>query len=399
MADEKELDPHAPRFIFQNLCDWMNETNLGNGIADLMCYFDRYGNAKPGIFVEYTNENLDPNYLTSIGEINELLKYHHPGYFTTRKLKDYVFELDEEGNVDPTDINLLRIVEIRQAYIATYNSRHKDQLAPFEVKDAIKSLIPQTNSFYDPGGIKFNVSDFLSAKVMLKNSFKEYTSSIVNVGLILYVGALMRSSNNLGRTPNLPIELLDRYFNGGTPDYLEGRDCKFYLDDKVQFGYPEFKKFNFTVPISSRNLEIVTEYIRPDFSNLSMTKLKELARRYILMYMNKPKTNKKLTPLEALNVYYKETGRPNQSYIPDVGLSFSSLSNLLMFYAIPEDMLSNTSKEFLDPTNQRVRDRLEIIGAYFSKLTNVYDAYAEASQKTEVRRGSPVVRITSHEED
>ena len=383
----------TPHFVFQNMTDWVNETNLGLGFADLMCHFeeDKRNNKKasPLVFVEYANENLPANESTSIAEIDDLLKYHHPAYFSTPELKDYVFELDDEGNIDATDVNLVRLVEIRQAYVAAYNEKNENPLDSFGVEDAIARLVPQTNFLYDSNGNEFKISDYLSGTVMIQG--KSYTSAILDSGLVVTIASLMTKANYVFLPNRLyPLELLNRWFNGGSPDYLQGRDFRFYLDGKVQFGYPILKKLNFTEPFSRKNVETVMETIRPDYPKLSvepsarnanLDKLTRLARRYIASYMNKPGTNRKLTALEALNILPGLRGTPLKVYNEGKSFTFFGFQSLFSNYIIPDDKLDNVSLEMFSKGRKIVvKRRLSDINEYFRTLAVVYNAY-----KLEVR--------------
>lgn len=402
MAHKTVASLDAPRYVFQNITDWINQTNLGLGFADLYCHYEykynMYIRASPKIFVAYANRKLAANKQTSVLEINDLFKYHHPAYFSTPELKDYVFELDDDGNVDATDTNLLRLVQIRKAYVAAYNEKHKDQLPPFEVDDAIARIIPQTNFLYDSNKNRFNISEYLSAPITLKDDSNSYTSSLLNPGVFNHIVILMMKANNFSDTNIIPSVLLDRYFNGGSPDYLKGRDFKFYLDDnktqlpvhrdKAHFTYPIFKNLDFTNPFSDKNVQTVIKTIRPDFPKLSVdfsteingnNDLTNLAKRYIATYMNQPKTNRKPTALEALNLLYEDGYE--LPYIPGIGLFWQDTRYLLYYYTIPEDKLSDISLEILDPIRKvkLIFSKLDAIRNFFNKLSDAYGDYSKES--------------------
>lgn len=90
MSENKTKE--TPFYVFDNVHDWINEVNLGNGLADLLCHYAKVPKSaknhptgrvsKPETFVRYANRHLENK--ISIEEIRELLKYHHPDYKCSR---------------------------------------------------------------------------------------------------------------------------------------------------------------------------------------------------------------------------------------------------------------------------------------------------------------------------
>ena len=90
---------NGPFYVFDNIHDWLNEINLGNGLATILCWCDEFSECKSDIwqpheFVIRANKFLSVK--TSIGEIRHLLRYHHPYYKCTDEVKNFVFQIDKK---------------------------------------------------------------------------------------------------------------------------------------------------------------------------------------------------------------------------------------------------------------------------------------------------------------
>src|SRR5579871_1320706 len=119
-------------FYFQNLRDFINNVNLGNGLAPLFMHYTPTKVANilshkpdPKMFVSMANQNLPYNNQTDLQEVRNLLRTYHPRYEAPSNLRNYTFDLDEEGDIDPDGPYFRRILQIRNAYVKTFNAQAK----------------------------------------------------------------------------------------------------------------------------------------------------------------------------------------------------------------------------------------------------------------------------------
>src|SRR5438067_2339916 len=99
IPDKEIYNKSKPYFVFDNICDTLNEVNMGNGLA---VYLYHREDRQQGIvydvkkFVKIANIRLKVE--TSLEEIHLLLQYHHPYNRASDSTKELDFEIDEEGN-------------------------------------------------------------------------------------------------------------------------------------------------------------------------------------------------------------------------------------------------------------------------------------------------------------
>lgn len=390
MTEQILHDLKVPYYVFQNIHDWINGVNLGNGLAELMCHYMTNTQLNPEIFVKYANsQDAD----TSIKEIYNLLKYHHPGYFSSDRVQKYIFKLDKNGNIDVTDKNLLRIIEIRNAYVEAFNLLSEEKLGELTIEDAIANIVPQAATLIYSDD-SFTVNELLDTTVMLKDDTREYTTSLLTTSLFGNIAKQMIQANflKLSSRSEIQTNLLAKYFNRGDDEYLPGKNCRFYLDGKVQSNNynPQLSKLNFAKPYSSINIARVKEFIRPDFPSLQEEKkerkLEYLAKRYTTMYIKDSETNMSLTPFKGLNKLGVSTNPKiidptMMPYDPDRGFSILGFKPLLQFYTIPKDMVNDSSNEILDSNysgNVNLINKFIVTNRYFSNLMSTYRAYHQA---------------------
>jgi hypothetical protein len=326
MVEERHRDANAAFYVFDAIYDWINNLDLGNGLADLLCHYNHRSNhydvedLSPNTFVEYANTTL--THKTSKKEIIKILKYRHPSYSFISK--DFIFEIDKNGKVLTSDPIIQCIVEIRNAYVLEYNSRDERRLLFSTAEEAVKNVISQKACIDMFMGMQatgyvdmFNVSDVLDTIVKLKDDNKEYRSSLVNRQLIMEITKLMIRFKNVK-------QIADKYFD------KSGTDCKFYLGGKPQFIHPSIKRMNFIEGFSRSYIDRIVEILRITLPSLGDKRLLELAHRYIVMFTHNPKTDLKYTPMEAMIIL-----------IPENRIARSMIRSQLDFFYISCTSLSN----------------------------------------------------------
>jgi hypothetical protein len=371
-------------YTYDNLHDLLNEINLGNGLAYLLRYHSNSNSSLSHmiyVFIEYANQKLRKE--TSTKEINTLLKYHHPKYRCSDEVKDYLFQLDEKGNISLKDPNLKRIVQIRNAYVITYNTMNQKKLPLLTVKEAREKVVFQKLILENSYG-SFEVLDIISTDVMLKDDTKEYNSSLISGPFLQTIICLIAFTNHLyydRREGLFKAKLLDKYFNNKNEDYPQGSEVGFYLGNRRRSYYPKISRMNFTSSPWETIVKKTSGIIRKDFSNLDVKKpgeniseLELLAENYAVMHMPG------LTFFEScfrngfLSIYLKEES--NKPSLLKTCLAYFWNA----YYRIPENLLNDKYKSLLDPKyrdNKIIREKIRTIIRHMVDISAIYDIYGK----------------------
>ena len=430
-------------YTFDNVHDFLDEVNVGNGLADLLCHYveEKIPGGKvrltlePEYFVDFANYSLPADEQTSLEEIQTLLKYHHPKYRSQGEARNLVFSLDEKGNISQEDPILLRIIQIRNAYITETTDRYAeiDETKILTIDKALRSVVPQhtplirVKSKWEKKDDVFNVSDILNTHTALRDDpTGKYSTSYINVPFMNIFVQLLAFANDLYNTHTFKIEnnkeggeskeeeeseeeeeveefvvdaeyiktdLLDKYFNAKPGSkYFQGEDTKFYLNGEPFCDYKEIDK-NLNLTARDKDNESIKAAVRQilgdDFPTLTGSEKNKLIERYILMYAKKPRTQKYYTALELLNYIDNYVDVP--LYMPfskddGYGIYPDFVAELALLYKIPLDCLSKKDRDLLDvntdgKTSQEkhiLHQRFDHVYKYFHSLLNVHQVYYKA---------------------
>ena len=270
-----------------------------------------------------------------------------------------------------SDPIIARCVKIRNAYIKCINSEYKKSIPFLTVEEAIKLAIPQLAPLEN--GI--NVADVLNVDVRLDHDSTIYNSCLLNFDILKEIFSLMLQVNNLtAHDGYIKTNLLDKYFNCKTTEYLPGTDCRFYLGGKVQYSYPEIE----TVCANYSNKKLIGEVIksklRHNFPYMEENRLQHLTFRYIMMYVPDPETKEQYTTFEIMN-RMKDYGASYYCY--DEGFKCNIFTTIKEFYKIHVEMLDPQYQQLIayKSIDTLILRRLTIVRDYFYTLKNIYLAY------------------------
>lgn len=381
-------------FVTDNIHDWLNEVNMGNGLAPLLTHFEKYtlqfrdptreplikerSNSK--LFMEMANRRLPNNAKVERDEIKEILLYHHDYYRSSENVENLTFEIDPETQIISTyDRIIQRIIQIHNAYIQDYNSTNRNKLNYVTPEDAINGVAPQMASLtydYSDGGetgeIVFNVQDVISVPVTVTDPFNGENANIifnsVIVGSALVHNSLyaMAHANGLfsPQKKRVDYQLFQKYFNNGNENYIQGRDTGLYFrgidltytpnilpsDNLLRDQLTGLGESRVTVDEKIRR-------IRNHFSNQPMT---------AFQFINNEEVLENKRRLELPIDFEQNTMR---QFIP---------TSLNWLYRIPRYYLTNESRRLLSPntTNGKILNlKMKAVTDYFKKMNMVYLDY------------------------
>lgn len=371
-------DISGPFYVFDNIHDWLNEVNLGNGLATILSFpsgYDGYRDniSKPDEFIRRANEFLSIK--TSMTEIRRLLRHHHPYYKCADAIQNFVFRIDKKGNIRPSDPAITRCVQIRNAFIKCMNSKYGENIPFISREEAVKIAIPQLTPLED--GI--NVADVLNVDVMLQRDTTIYGSCVLDYSLLKDIFNMMLQANNLiALNGYVKTNLLDKYFHCTNKDYLPGTDMRFYLGGKVQHFYPEthtdfknigFKTVGSIAPITRCN-------IKKNFPSIEGNALEQLIARYVVMYSINEKTGQKYTPLEFVEQIENDI---ILTCYPERGVGTNIVTIIKHLYKIPVIMLHSNYQQLVayKSVDKDITKRIRVVKEYFYNLFSIYKMYME----------------------
>lgn len=393
------LSTNAIYFVYDNVHDCINEVNLGNGLADLLCHYDEDKELDPDKFIEYANKELEE--ATSLGEVKTLLCYHHPRYRSIGPIAQLVFHTDISGKISETDPKLLRIIQIRNAYVKAYNDDTDQDEKELTIHQAIDGVTPQLKSLKDENGI-FKVSDILDISISIRDDDRKgYPTSAIDNFTALIIGILMAEVNNLyntltvkdielGKEIDLRLiksDLLDKYFNRDK-SYYQSKDTKFYLGGLLQCEHPAIGELTLTDLKDKGIVAAAIEIIQSDFPNEN--NIKKLARRCMTMYAKHTikslaydrRIQEPYSALEVLNLQLGKSQLANKFFPKQkekaYGIVPDAFLDLVQLYEIPIDCLNESDKNLLNfntPNGKKLVEQVEAMREYLNNLVIIHRAY------------------------
>jgi hypothetical protein len=260
-------------FVFQNIHDWIQNTNMGNGFVSKLTHIDiketvakkpkKVHVPNPKTFINYANRRLPADRKTDLAELLNLIYMHNPGdkqkYVSGRDVAAAEFRTDGKGNVDPSpqaNPRLDRMVEIQNAYADYFNGTRRqgeDQIPVYSLQEAaamatpqkarIEFIAPESDAKNAPKrAYGFDTNEVFNAPVTLSDG-QQYVSSAVSSGMCTVILALMANANKLQDAKLsgfLHYDIFEKYFHEdykkqGQPGYYEpGTNVGFYLDGQYQ---------------------------------------------------------------------------------------------------------------------------------------------------------------------
>lgn len=371
-------------YVFQNFKDWINEVNMGTGLAKLLIakktnpkdndkeLFDVAG------FIRDANTKLETE--TSVKEINRLLNFHTPEQVSGFMDGKYLFTMDGE-NVSSEDKHFLRILEIHNAY---RESKGKKQLS---VNKALAMVVPQRSEI-EHDGKKFNVQEVLNVEITTNDEEKHHSAAIVSAMSGIFM-TLMAKANKIqetaqGYTKYVHYEILERYFGGKDENYPAGRGVGFYLSNKDQTAnlitnLPKKKRFddNGKPTEGTRNAvkALLNESDSKDsaaYTNI-INRMSEAEEKNFTAMTYVANGGRKT--VDGKKPPYIKKGKEDSPY----GLINYASTQFAYYNRIPEQFLSKASRKAAEE-GKELTEKVGAVQKYFSEINNVYSHYAKASQ-------------------
>jgi hypothetical protein len=410
---DKEIhNKNKPYFVFDNICDALNEVNIGNGLA---VYLYHREDKQNGInydvkkFVKIANIRLKVE--TSLEEIHLLLQYHHPYSRASDSTRKLIFEIDEEGNILQEDPTLKRIMEIRNAYIDEINSKLRENpqeypqfttpLRRLTKAECATNCAPQIALLSLNPSEEFHVNEVLNTPITLIDDPEPHNTSIVSNGLLLTFFSMVEMANNLlENEPHfLNSSILAKYFNAGEPDkYPQGNDSKYYLAGIPRFTIPEVNDVqpDLDNPDYNSYAEKIAERLSPYFPNSTPEKMRELVQRYISMHLERGEMRppfmtafENLENIKNVDPYLRSAVSGFESVSGREILRKKSVIDLGKMYKIQRDMLSEETLNLLDPTTmegKKLQDKFRVTYTYFAEINSVMKSCVMAMRKNMVEK-------------
>ncbi len=407
-----------PFFVTDNIHDWIGDTNMGNGLADLLVHYlpgrtkasefegqDHAGTLKDKYdadeFIKLANTKLGKK-KTNKDELSDLIYTHHPGYVASEDVEQMVFELDDANLVKPEDASIVRIVQIHNAYADAFNEKYgltkgNPGFKPrVTAEQAAANAVPQTAVVpYADGTV--NVDDVLNLEITVQNPYNvdeqvTYRTSAINSGMNTTILTVMSNANKLSEPENgrlIHYDLFERYFNGADDNYPQGKNTGLWFDGHDLTFTPGGGK---TVKAETVARELRDSHIFPHLASKSKSKtqaaqIEAFANRVSNVYSKKP-----MTAFELMNHDYSaskekaveegkmeeekvEEGRPyvqkegNEPY----GMRNFSGTKICFMFKVPEDYLTDDARAILADDDFKAK----VLGVqrYLSKLNASYSAY------------------------
>lgn len=409
-----------PFYVFQNFYDWINEVNMGNGLAGLLVHLVKkadkrgkpYWEANYRTFLDYVNQ--DDNHgktLTRDEVLNDLLYVHARGKVDSDFVKTesesvskpYFDDGKGKGTVNPDDATVQRIVEVRNAYVRTYNSKlpqGEPELVEITAEEAAAMAVPQSATIAFSDG-EMKTSEVLNTTITTSDG-ETYRSSAINSGMSTAILALMTSANNLTKSKGaarsggyIEYDLFAKYFhNKGAktvdgkreaapyPTYAPGKDAGFYLGGKKL-------DLGIDTNLEGDNLKGNIARRFPSLASGKKTTDQNGPLAKVTFRVGRAYGRKTDTIFELIAKMKSGKGGENKasSFVEknfegtnDYGITNFSATQLVFLNKIP--------KEFLDPKTQAslntdLFNRVKAVQKYLSTINMAYSAYrAQPSKKS-----------------
>lgn len=379
-------------YVFQNFKDWVNEINMGTGLANLL--ISKKNNSKDpekelydvSGFIRDANTKLSDE--TSVKEIHRLLNFHVPSQVADEAVAKYVFDMKGD-NVSKEDKHFKRILEIHNAY------REANGMDELSADDALKMVVPQ-RSVIGSKKKSFNVQDVLDVQITTNDGTKHQSAAIVSAMSGIFM-TLMAKANRIqettpGYTKYVHYEILERYFAGSDQkQYPAGRGVGFYLDGEDQTD-------NLIADLPKASKRFNSEGVPTDATRKAVKNLLEekVDSKDSPAYINITKRMYEATIADFTAMTYVAGGgrkSVDTKKLPYIGKNGDEEPYGLINYAstqfayynrIPDQFLSEASREAAGEGSE-LATRVSTVQRYFSEINNVYSHYAKAYQ-SELRK-------------
>ena len=374
-------------YVFQNFKDWVNEINMGTGLANLL--ISKKNNSKDpekelydvSGFIRDANTKLSGE--TTVKEIHRLLNFHVPSQVADEGVAKYVFEMKGD-NVSKEDKHFKRILEIHNAY------REANGMDELSADDALKMVVPQ-RSVIGSKKKSFNVQDVLDVQITTNDGTKHQSAAIVSAMSGIFM-TLMAKANRIqettqGYTKYVHYEILERYFAGSEQkEYPAGRGVGFYLDGEDQTGnliagLPKAsKRFNNEGVPTETTRKAVKDLLEekvdskdsPAYINITKRMYEATLANFTAMSYVAGGGRKSV---DAKKLPYIEKKGDEEPY----GLINYASTQFAYYNRIPDQFLSEASREAAGEGSE-LATRVSAVQRYFSEINNVYSHYAKAHQ-------------------
>ena len=425
-------------FVTDNFYDFVRETNFGNALGSFLIHeipgknvpldSPERGNRNMITydireFIELANRNLGINNKVTATEIAELLLYHSPDFYCSRLVENFQFQVNDTGNILPTDPHIQRICDVYNAYAYGYNSKHnlntnnsyyKSILIPQNAAD--NAILQDANIDYE--GKTINVHNLLNMDIVIQDPFRKN----VKVEMKSMVRGLFSGSTSLFTLSFLSnfltdshdrmyfhTDLLDRYFNDGDEEYIQGKSVGYWFNGVDLTYTPAQEEYVFRPEIERRVNELSLPHsLRRQINSRTQNYLKsQMIDRIVNYYSSTPETlleyntsrlDKKVEgnridrigevqPDEEMDILDAFPGTELRSrpmrvmhmykpYVNDhtpYGISRVAVSTLSKSLDIPPYYLTEDTANLLN--DKDLRSSVRGFENYVSILTSVYHAY------------------------
>ena len=373
-------------YVFQNFKDWINEVNMGTGLANLLIAKKKSkGSEKESYdvsgFIRDANTKLSNE--TSVKEIYRLLNFHVPSQVADEGVAKYVFDMKGD-NVSKEDKHFKRILEIHNAY------REANGMDELSADDALKMVVPQRSVIMSKKK-SFNVQDVLDVQITTNNGARHQSAAIVSAMSGIFM-TLMAKANRIqeteqGYTKYVHYEILEKYFAGSErKEYPAGRGVGFYLDGEDQTSnlitnLPKAsKRFNSEgVPTDATRKAVkdlldekVDSKDSPAYINIIKRMYEATLDDFTAMTYVAGGGRKSV---DAKKRPYIEKGADGEPY----GLINYASTQFAYYNRIPDQFLSEASRDAASEDSE-LATRVGAVQKYFSEINNVYSHYVKARQ-------------------
>ncbi len=297
------------------------------------------------------------------------------------------YDMTDDSNTDvsPNDAAIARIVQIRNAYVRTYNKRNPtaEPLKPLTKDSAAAMAIPQNASIMFEGKA-MNTSSVLNVSIDTNDG--KFPSAAINSGMSTAILALMTNANQIPKSEGgaksggyIQYDLFAKYFHKGDDDYAPGQDAGYYLGDtkrdlglKTRGGLETIKK-----SIAARYKSIASGKKSGDDNANPLSKM---ARRIELAYGDNPPTTFQLigqmrggkSGESKIRSFVERKG--NEPY----GITNFAATQLAFLYKIPKEYLSDETVATLD---DELFKRVKAVQTYLSTINLAYTTYRTEARK------------------
>lgn len=416
-----------PFFVFQPFHDWVNEVNMGNGLAGLLVHmYKKYNKKDPTkfdwqasyqAFLDYANDSGKLSKpITHKEVVEDLLYVHAPGRRETatngdvQGVNNFYFQLmnTKDGQViDPADPVITRIVEVRNAYVSGYNKNRpkgEEALKPINAARAVAMCVPQEATIADSNGVPMETSSILDANITIRGSKLTYKSSAINSGMSTAILALMTNANLIPKSENddnarsrgyIQYDLFAKYFHnratitvGGknrpnenhVPGYQPGVDAKYYLGNKsTDLGLDLSDLDEATLRTVISNAFPSTATGKKSDSNSPLGKI---AHRVSRAYGDKPPT---IFELISEMKSGKGGGGSTKSFLERTtedapyGITNFAATQLAFLSKIPREFLSAETQAIIK--TEDLYKQVKEVQRYLSNINKAYSAYRVSPSK------------------